>query len=799
MSFCSEAQAQFLGSSTESNAGSNIDESQFKSLQDEPEVIKPVTAQPKGDSLGKSPATISNSILGAGQTFGGNIRQITVDGNKRIEKDTILSYVKLKAGDVYSDEKASESIKAIYETGLFADVKIERTEQDVIIKLIENPVIMKVAFEGNKRIDDKQLESEVSSRPRSVFTRSQIQNDVARILDVYRKSGRFSATVEPKIIDRDQNRIDLVFEIDEGNVTKIKQMYFIGNKAFSESKLKEVVRTSEARWYKFFTSDDKYDPDRLNFDHELLRRFYTSKGYADFQVRSSGAELSSERDGFYITYTIEEGEVYKLGDIKIDSKISEVDVAALEKFIEFKKGDVYNSQEVEKAIDAFVKYLGDQGFAFVDVSPKMKRDKENKIIELTLQIGEGPRVYVERINIKGNVRTEDRVIRREFRLAEGDPYNVTKLKRTEQRINNLGYFENVKIKADQGSSEDKAEINVDVSEKSTGEINFGAGYSTVDGLLADVGLRENNLLGRGQIVKIKTTLATERQEIDFGFTEPYFMGYDLATGFDIFSTSLDFRRQSSYDRESQGITLRSSYPWSEELRHTLMYNLRTDDITNIQPFASRFIRDQEGETTTSSIGQAIIYDKRDSKFEPTEGYYFRIMQDLAGFGGDVSFLRNEGNASFYHSWSDKWTLRLAGTGGYVFGFDEDVLIKDRFFVGGSNFRGFNKGGIGPRDRTTGDALGGNIYYVGTIEQSFPLGLPEDLGFLGALFVDVGNLWQLDATGPEIAEADMLRTSIGLGVYWKSPFGPVRIDFAYPIVKDDEDDPENINFSFGTRF
>lgn len=737
--------------------------------------------------------------MGASQA-GCTIERVTINGNQRIENETIRTYLRFKQGDELTDEVLNASIKSLFATGLFADVMIGTEDAcAVTVKVVENPIINQLAFEGNKRVKDKDLLAEVRLKSRSVFTRTKVQQDVNRILDVYRKNGRFAAVVEPKLIQRDQNRVDLVYEINEGPLTKIKKIFFIGNKAFSDSKLEETVRSEEARWYKFFTADDKYDPDRLNFDQELLRRFYMARGYADFQVKSAVAELSPDKDGFYLTFTIEEGEVYTFGDIAVDSRLPDVKSEALQPLVLTETGKTFNNTLVEDSVDALVKRLGDEGFAFIDVDPKFKKDAATKVVNVTYNVGEGPRVYVERINIHGNVRTLDKVIRREFRLAEGDPFNTTRLKRSEQRINNLGFFETAKVTTKPGSAPDRAEIDVDVAEKSTGELTFGAGYSSIDGLLGEVGIRENNFLGKGQVIKLKTTVATERQEIDFGFTEPYFMDREVAAGFDLFKTRQDYRTQSSFDRESTGLVLRTSYPWSENVRHALRYSIRTDDITNIQPFASRFIRDQEGETTTSLVGHDIVLDKRDNKFDPTEGYYFRISQDVAGLGGDVSFFRTEGNASYYHEFAEQWVFRLAGSGGFIKGLGEDVRIKDRFFVGGSNFRGFDRGGIGPRDRTTDDSLGGNLYYVTTVEQGFPIGLPEDLGIASSVFIDMGNLWEVDDTGPEVLDADMLRLSAGIGFFWRSPFGPIRLDFAYPIKKDNKDDIENVNFSFGTRF
>lgn len=727
------------------------------------------------------------------------VRSIEIQGNQRIEDTTILSYLSLQVGEPFSADAMDRSIKELYGTGLFADVKLIRDGSKVIVRVVENPVINNIAFEGNEKIEDEKLESEIQLRERSVFTRTAVQKDVQRLLDIYRRSGRFSVSIDPKVIQLDQNRVDLVFEISEGEITSVKKISFIGNEIYDDEKLRDVIRTRESRWYRFFTSDDTYDPDRMKFDQELLRRFYVSHGYADFQVKSAIAELTKERDGFYITFTVEEGERYKFGDIKIISKLPDLGAEELRQHLLTEEGETFNAELVEESIDELVKVLGDLGYAFVRIDPQMDRDEVNRVIDLTYVVEQGPRVYVERIEIQGNVRTQDEVIRREFRLSEGDPYNATKMQRSEQRIRNLGFFEKVKITNVPGSAPDRTVIQVEVTEQSTGELSFGAGFSTVDGALADIGIQENNLLGRGQKLRLNTTIAAERQEIDLSFTEPYFLDRDVAAGFDVFSIKQDLRSESSYDRELKGFKLRGDYAVTEHLRHSVFYSLREDRIADVQPFASRFIRDQEGQTVTSSIGHAITYDWRDNRFDPTDGHYVRFSQDLAGFGGDVEYLRNELRGGYFYSVYPQWVLKLLAKGGYIFALDDEVRINDRFFLGSRDMRGFDNAGIGPRDTTTEDALGGNIYYATTAEMGFPLGLPEELGFRGAVFVDAGSLWDTEAVGPEVVDNNSIRVSAGVGVSWASPFGPIRIDLSQPVVKESEDITETFRFSFGTRF
>jgi len=728
------------------------------------------------------------------------IRDITVEGNQRIESRTVLSYLGLKPGDSFSQNDIDAGLKNLFATGFFADVKLLRQGDTLQVRVVENPVISKVAFEGNNKIETKDLEKEVELKPRSIYSPDKVQSDVKRILDIYRRSGRYNATVEPKIIKQDQNRVDLVYEITEGPTAKVAKITFIGNDHYDSATLRKTLRTEETRWYKFLTDNDKYDPDRLQFDQELLRRFYNNEGYADFQVKSANAELSPNKDAFYLTFVVEEGVQYNFGEVKIVNELKGNDKPDLEKLMTTKKGNTYDAGKVEDSIDAMTKELGNHGYAFVDIQPRLERDHEKKLANLTYEIKPGPRVYVERINITGNVRTLDEVVRREFRLNEGDPYNTALLQRTEQRLNNLGFFEKVNVKNEPGSAPDKTVVNVDVKEKSTGEINLGAGFSTTDGILGDVGIKESNLMGTGQELKVNFVLASLRRDAELSFTNPYFLDREVAAGFDIYRTYEDFTQESSYISNIKGITLRGSYALQEKLQHTVYYTIHQNTISNVPSNASIFIQEQAGTNSTSAVGQTLAYDQRDNKQNPTKGYFASITQEVAGLGGDDKYLKHEIKASYYYPLAPKWTMGVLGSGGYIFGLNgQDIRIPNRFFVGGDNLRGFRDAGIGPRDISTLDALGGNAYYTGTAELRFPLGLPEELGVSGALFSDVGDLWHTNDTGPNVFDKNMVRVSGGFGILWSSPFGPIRIDLAEPIVKDKEDRPEIMRFSFGTRF
>ncbi|MEK0081635.1 outer membrane protein assembly factor BamA [Benzoatithermus flavus] len=734
------------------------------------------------------------------QESGGVIRRIVVEGNQRIEPSTVESYLAVRPGDPFDPQKLDESLKSLFATGLFDDVSLDRQGDTLVVKVVENPIINRIAFEGNKRLDDKTLEAEIQLRPRVVYTRARVQNAVNRILELYRRNGRYAAKVEPKIIELDQNRVDLVFEISEGPVTRVGGIAFIGNEKFSDSTLRGVVQTKESAWYRFFTSDDTYDPDRLSFDQELLRRFYYARGYADFQVVSAVAELTPDGQEFFITFTVEEGPQYKFGKIDIDTTLRDLSPDQLRQFVETRSGEIYNADQIEATIQKLTDEVGRLGYAFVNIDPKVTKHRDDLTIDLTYAINEGPRVYVERIDIEGNVRTLDEVIRREFRLAEGDAFNTALLRRSQQRLRNLGFFETVDIKTEPGSAPDKIVIKTKVTERSTGELSFGAGYSTQDGVLGDVRLRERNLLGRGQDLTANFTVSQRRQNIEFSFTEPYFLERDLAAGFDIFRSRTDFQSEASFDETSTGGTLRLGYPLTENLRHAVRYTYRVDDIHNVDRDASIFIRQEEGGRSTSLVGQTFTYDRRDVRFLPSEGYYLRLDQDVAGLGGDNRFLRHEGRADFYYPFFPDVVLNLGASAGYIFGFGgEDVHLANRFFIGGNTLRGFRFGGIGPRDKETDDKLGGNLYYVGTAELRFPLGLPSELRIFGRTFVDAGTLEDIDVSGPTLDENKGLRASAGVGLSWLSPLGPLSIDVSQPFLKQSHDETEVFRLSFGTRF
>ena len=734
---------------------------------------------------------------------GGTITGVQIQGNVRAEPETIRSYLQLKEGQAYDAAAADRSLKGLFGTGLFSDVVIEMQGSTLVVKVTENPIINRVAFEGNRKIEDDKLRDEIQSRPRQVFTRARVQSDVERILTIYRRSGRYNASVEPKVIKLEQGRVDLVFEINEGDVTGVQRISFVGNEAFSDGTLRGRIRTVESAWYRFLSSDDRYDPDRVNLDRELLRKFYLSEGYADFRVVSAVAELAPNREGFYLTFTLSEGERYKFGKVEVSTRFQGLDVDVLQSYLTMSEGEWYDAGEIEKTVNALQDIVGSLGYAFVEVRPNIRRNKDTLTVDVTFDIQEGPRVYVERINISGNTRTLDKVIRREFRLAEGDAFSTAKVRRSQERLKNLGFFEKADISAQPGSAPDKTNIEVQVVEQSTGDISFGAGFSTTSGILGDVSIKERNLLGKGQELRLGVSIGTLSTMIDLSFTEPYFMDRPMAAGFDIFRTSNDRQSIASYSDRSIGFSLRAGWAYSEFIRQSARYTLRQTDIYNVQPWASWVVQANAGTSVVSEISETLSWDTRDTRLNTTKGFLLRNSQAVAGLIGTEQYYRTTLDAVYYQSLFEDVVISAGGSAGLVVPYNNSSLrLNNLFFIGGDTLRGFQVGGIGPRDSVTADALGGTYFWTGTTELSFPLGLPKEIGLIGKAFMDFGTLWGLG--GPAVYSTTVLtsntvRVSSGIGVQWASPFGPIRIDYAFPLVKDPWDRTENIRFSFGTRF
>jgi outer membrane protein insertion porin family len=752
-------------------------------------------------------ALLISSALVSVDAFAEPITGINISGNKRVEAATVRSFLGISEGMEVGDDEIAAALKNMFDTGLFKNIDVNLDGSKLNVSVEENPVISQVKVEGNDKIDQDTLLQELELAPRSIYSEAKVQADVNRILSIYQRQGRFDTRVEPKIVEQSDNRVDLVYEVSEGKRSKIEQVSFVGNESFSDTELEDILSTKESRWYRFFSGSDNYDPDRLEYDKELVKRFYSNRGYADFKVLSADAEFNQDEQAFVVTFTVDEGKKYRLGKIDLNSKISEVPADELRKKVKTESGEIFSAERVENSITDVTEFLGDKGYAFVEINPVFTRNEADSTIDINYEIGEGPKVYVNKINISGNVRTMDEVIRREFRIAEGDPYNASKLKRSKQRIESLDFFNKVDIKNERNENPDRVDINVGVEEKSTGELTFGAGFSSSEGAIGDVSIRERNFLGKGQDTRLGFVAASSRQQVDFSFTEPYFMGREIAAGIDLFMIE---RSRSSYsnltfDSSQTGVTLRAQYPITEIFSHAVRYTYKEDEIKNPDPTASAFVRRAVGSRTTSSFGHSLIYDKLDNRNEPTSGYYIRFNQDYAGIGGDVDYIKHELRSQYYTPLKERSTdyvLKLAFNAGNITGINgDDVNVNDRFFIGGNYLRGFDNQGVGPRDQASLDPLGGNTYYVGTAEVYFPNGIPKELGFKSSVFTDVGTLYGNDdpASLGTVLDSSGIRASVGVGISWRSPIGPMRVDLAQTLADESYDETKFFNINFGTKF
>ncbi|MBU6140133.1 MAG: outer membrane protein assembly factor BamA [Proteobacteria bacterium] len=737
-------------------------------------------------------------------------KALIIKGNERVDDDTILSFLDVAGLKKNSPIALQDSVKRLYESDLFLESKIYLQGDEIIVELQENPLISDVKFVGNKKIEDEALQSEIASKKRTVFTKAKLQNDLKRINEIYLKSGRFLTKIEPKIIQKDQNRVELIFEVFEGPKAKIGKIYFIGNQAYSDRELIDEISTKESKWWKFLSSADSYDSDRIEFDREKLRRFYGSNGYADFTTISSIAQITPQKDEFFVTFLLEEGIQYHVGEVNIINHVEKFDSSILNKEILLKKGKIYDSELVEKTVDKMVELMSEKSYAFAHIEPVLTRDKEAKIMNVDFVIQETPRIYIEQITISGNTRTMDQVIRRELRFREGDAYNVTKINRSKQRLENLGFFEKVEFKTKRIGDTDKVDLEIEVKEKKTGELTLGVGYSTVDRISANVGIKERNLFGTGQELGFNVQKSFARLTSEINYTKPYFMNLPIDVGFDIFKYEMNKRNSLIYDQTSNGITLRGDYMITEFLNHQLRYSYSEQTVSNIYEGASLSLKMLEGSYTSSGVGQSLSYDKRDNRLNPKEGYYASISQDYSGLGGNIKTIKHEGSAGYYLPTINKdFILKFVGRGGVIEGVGGQAVRSNYgFFLGGNNFRGFQYAGLGPRvqdssgNASGGGVLGGKIYYVGTAEFLFPLGLPRELGVNGILFSDNGTVKGVDQqsrAGANISDSGSIRSSYGFSLAWSSPLGPIRLDFSKIAKKEQYDQTQSFRFSFGTNF
>ncbi|PTE11990.1 outer membrane protein assembly factor BamA [Mesorhizobium helmanticense] len=747
------------------------------------------------------------------------VSRVEVSGNQRVDADTIRNYVSIKPGKAFSSSDIDDAVKALFGTGLFSDVQINQVGSALVIKVSEYQVVNQVLFQGNKKLKDNALAMAVQLKPRGTFSQATLDADVEAVKAAYRRIGRDDASVTTQIMDLGDNRVNVVFNVNEGDRTQIAAINFVGNSAYSSRRLSDVINTKRSTWLSFVLRDDVYDEDKLNADQELLRRFYYNHGYADFQVVSAVGELDNATNKYTVTITVQEGDRYTFGDVSVESTIPEVDTKSLESVVETHKGDVYNAKNVEDTIIALTEKVAGSGYAFAQVTPRGDRNFENHTISVVYTIDQGTKAYVERIEIRGNDRTRDYVIRREFDVSEGDAFNQVLIQRAKKRLEALDYFQKVEVSTVPGSQPDQVVLVVDVVEKSTGEFSVGAGYSTggdTAGPSVEGSITERNFLGRGQFIKLSAGGGKNSRDYSLSFTEPYFLGRRIAAGFDIYQRTRDY---DNYNSETLGATVRFGLPITDNISTQLAYNIsqekydlddgcKTDGIYDpAKCDVSTAILNgiEQSPWLKSSVSLGLLYNTIDDMKNPHDGIYANVSTEFAGLGGDAKYVKVTARGSYYQTLSEQLDLvgLISGGAGHLQGYgSEDLRIFDYFQSSDRMIRGFAYGGIGPvAEGTSGDHLGGATYFNASAEAQFPLPvIPESFGLRGAVFADAATLYgnKVDGVDPSTTGMEW-RASVGVGLMWASPFGPIRIDYAIPVKKESTDDVQEFNFGISTRF
>jgi outer membrane protein insertion porin family len=740
---------------------------------------------------------------------------ISVEGNRRIDAETVRSYFHASPGGRFDDAARDAALKALLATNLFDKVEIERAGERLIVHLAESLALDRVAFEGNKKLKDKDLTAVVESKPRGTLQRAVVQADAIRIMEAYRHAGRNDVGVTPEIIDRGNGRVDLVYVVTEGAKTTVRQIEFVGNRAFGKRQLAAVIKTSATSILSFLTGGDEYDPDRIAADREQLRTYYRSKGYADASVTSAKAEYDPALHGFTLTFAIDEGPLYRFGDITVASNVPGVDSEKLRRLLVARTGAVFDGGALDRTDEILAIELAKLGFPFAQVTPRTTRDAAAKRIDVTFTIDQGARTYVERIDIHGNTRTGGYVIRREFDIAEGDAYNKTLIDRAERRLKNLNYFKTVRISRLPGSSPDRVVLDVEVAEQSTGDFNIAGGYSTTDGWLAEVKLSDRNFLGSGKALSSSVTWGQYARGIDLSASEPYFLGTRVSAGIELFGRQNQASPYQSYGSDIYGATVQLGTPLTEEIGVQYRYSLYNQDIT-LNPAAltatpSLPIQQAAlaGPAWVSAVGSTVTYNTLDNAKAPTSGFNSQLRQDLAGLGGDVKFLRTTEDVRYYHALSDDVVSLTRAQGGYITGWGgQQAPLMNSFFGGPTMVRGFAPNGFGPRDLTPGttmDNVGGSMYWATTAElQSAIPGVPKEYGLKATAFVDAGSVFRYggpttfpgSAQSLQLANSNVVRSSVGAGLTWASPFGNLTVDYAVPLSKAAYDVVQPLRFSAG---
>ncbi|PCJ29863.1 MAG: outer membrane protein assembly factor BamA [Rickettsiales bacterium] len=749
------------------------------------------------------------AIILSSSAMAAKINKINVRGNKRIEQSTIVDYLNVRVGDHYSEAKKNEMIKNLYATSLFETINIAFHKGALKVSVQETPFISRVVFAGNYKVRTKILLNEIYTAPGESLRKAKIRTDVEKIKEIYKRSGRFSVHVSSKIEPLENNRVKVIFEIDEGPKTGIKNIYFAGNSHYKDSELKSIVLTKESRWFRFLETNDTYDPDRIEFDKQLLKRFYNSVGFADFRVISVTSDLLPTKEGFALTYSIEEGEKYKFGKITINNKLDTIDDSEVLKFVDAKKeGETFNLSAMQRMAEKVSKYLGGKGYPQVEVHPEVTPNRASGTVDVVIVVDQASKIFINKINIEGNLKTEDSVIRRQLQIAEGDVFNRSKLERGQRNIRNLDYFGKFNLGMSQTKKQDRYDINIDVEEKSTASFGFDLGYNTTGGMFGKISFLERNLIGSGRQFNAGVQIGKKSTHYYTGLTDPSFLGKDLSLGGTLFKsddgTGSGFENgKQNYSSSTIGTRINLGYNITDDLFHGIEYGIKKSELKAPGKTASIFIKEQMGKFVTSEISHSLTYDKTDSRILPKNGYLLTAEQAFAGIGGDTNYLKHELSGKAFKSFVDnKYTLKFSAAGGHIKGLKgKKVRIPDRFTVGDYNLRGFASGGIGPRDVATKESINGQKYYTLSTELSFPLGLPEEFNMTGSIFIDAGALWDADstaATSKGLYNTKTLRSSYGFGVLWITRIAPIRLDWGFPIKKEKFDETQVFHIRFSTH-
>ncbi len=739
-----------------------------------------------------------------------------IEGAQRVERETIISYLQFGPNEAVTSEKIDASIKSLFQTGLFSDVSITRRGGAIVIRVVENPMISTVNFEGNSEIDDDTLKKEVEVHESQIYTKARVQSDTRRILALYQAKGFYNVRVSPKLIRLSDNRVNIAFEIAENGKTEVTQINFTGNSSISSDRLTGAMVTKQKTWWNPLLRNSTYDADRLQYDKELIRRYYLKNGFADVQVTNAEAHLREDGGSFVLNFTIEEGPRYSIADVAVNVGSANLDANGLRRVVKTGVGDVYDASKVDKSVENLTLEASNQGFVFAKVEPQVDRNAGAKTVNIVYNITEGTRAYVERIDIVGNNRTRDEVIRRELRLYEGDAFNRTLVERARRRLTALDFFEKIDFKDQPGSAPDKVVLVVDVTEKSTGSLTFSIGYSSVEAVVGSVQYAERNMFGMGYQQNLATSLSFKKQSIDYSFTNPYFMGSNISAGFDVFANATDNQSSSSYTSTQYGGALRTGFKLDEYSSMNFKVLSAYRNISGIDvSTSSPAVIAQQGTTWKNALTVGYTYDDLDNPNLPTSGLRAQLQTELAGLVGDAQYAKVEAHGWYFIPLlDDQVVIKLEGNAGHIQALGNKINLQDRFFKGSDSFRGFASAGVGPKqvgNDGINDAIGAQDYAIGTVEANFPLGLPEAFGISGAVFSEFGTVFNsgessvaLGTGGCAIATCSVFdnadfRLSVGAGIVWQSPFGPLRLDWSYPIIKTDYDITQNWRFSIGTRF